>query len=236
MLLRTLLAASLAALLSSPTPAQDKGHEKGQDKAHEKATTKSPVDVAKSLASSDFKDATYGHEGKKGQVDDASFVIAVLNGCGAKLDQSAKDSILKVGKLGSDPKEAKALVEKNDPQLAGVTDVIVKHHLGKKVELADAQPGDFVQYWKRNDKKEWYGYAFLIESVEKDKEGKNPKVKLYGAHEGKAGNPIHTSGFELTLKEEDDRKIYVARLEPTAADKKKDEPKKDPGKKDPPKK
>lgn len=206
---------------------------------------KTPLDVAKGLAADKFKDATYGHDGTKGQVDDASFVVAVLEGCGAKLDATTKESILKLGKLGADAKEAQALVEKNDAQLGGVADLLIKGKMAKKVELADVQVGDFVQYWKKNDKKEWFGYAFLIESVEKDASGKNPKVKLFGAHEGNAkigkSGPVGSSRFDFVLKEEDDRKIFLARFDPAAAGnaaegKKEPAPKKDPTpKKDPPK-
>ena len=226
------LAAFAAALIALPICAQDKG------------AKKTPLDIAKELASSKFKDATYGADSKKGQVNDATFVVAVLEGCGAKLTADAKDAILGIGKTGADPKTAQAAVEKNDATLAGVQNVLVNQlKVAKKIELRDVQVGDFVQYWKLNDKKEWYGYAFVVETVEKDAKGENPKVKLYGAHEGKAamgkggGNPLGTSSFDLTLKEDSDRKIFLARLnEIVAAEKAKEPPKKEPAKKDPPKK
>jgi len=226
-----------AALLVPSIPSQGAG---GQAKTAKKST----LEVAKSLADGQFKDATYGYEGTKGQVNDASFLVSVLDGCGAKLDAATKESILKISKLGSDTKQAQALVEKNDSQLGGVVDVLVKNKLAKKVELADVQVGDLIQYWKRNDKKEWYGYAFLIDSVEKDKSGQNPKVKLYGAHEGNAkigkSGTVGVSRFDLVLKDEEDRKIFLARLdssalggekEPPAVKKEKETP---PVKRDPP--
>ena len=57
------LAALAAALLALPICAQDKG------------TKKNPLDIAKELASGKFKDATYGADSKKGQVNDATFVV-----------------------------------------------------------------------------------------------------------------------------------------------------------------
>ena len=243
------LLALVAACVLFPLSSQDK-----PVASHEKGAKKSTLDIAKSLATEKFKDATYGHEGTKGQVDDASFVVAVLDGCGAKLDTATKESILKLGKLGADAKEAQSLVEKKDAQLGGVADLLIKGKLAKKVELADVQIGDFIQYWKKNDKNEWYGYAFVIESVEKDAAGKNPKVKLFGAHEGNAkigkSGPVGSSRFDLVLKEDDDRRIFLARLDASMLGKdkpenatppvkdpaKKDPPKKDPPKKDPPKK
>ena len=89
--------------------------------------------------------------------------------------------------------------------------------IGKHVEPENAQPGDFIQYWKKNESGAWRGHAAIISRVWKDSGG-NMRAEIMGAHEPQPDTRDFIcrkdfDGVGLNLQEPG-RLVYIVRMKP----------------------
>ncbi len=173
-----------------------------------------PLFVAKSLTSSRFEGWQYGSNPDKKQVDCVQFLLSVVEeSVGATLVPKVRNRIL-IAELSEEEKKHPALgilVVDGDERTKGVQSALVDASLGKAVSVADAAPGDLIQYWMKKSDGTWFGHAGVIESVERT--GDAPKARIYGAHASPSPGKIGTSSFELKLIEgAADRRIYLVRI------------------------
>lgn len=179
------------------------------------------LQIAKGLGDTTYRDFRYGSKGDE-RIDCVQFVIAVVERLGQQ-QQRPIDPALTAAiaiALDEDAKRAlQAMVEKNDDRITGVQAALVKAGLGVKIAPAEAEPGDFVQYWYKFDGK-WVGHAGVIESI------RNGRATIYGSHRTtlqrerdlpaaeRAGGVGSGPVFSLTDKA---RKVFVVRWTGPAA-------------------
>lgn len=97
--------------------------------------------------------------------------------------------------------------EGTDPKLSGVVHALVDlMAVGTRVLLAEARPGDFVQYWIKKENGQWFGHASILATVE------DGHAVIYGSHKSTDG--IALSTFKLNLQGKN-RHVYLARLKDT---------------------
>lgn len=173
-----------------------------------------PLAVAKDLATSKYKDWQYGSNPDKEQVDCVQFLLAVVEeSVGASLVPKVRKRIL-IAELSEEEKKHPilgTLVVDKDERTKGVQSALVLAGLGTAVTVADAAPGDLIQYWMKKSDGTWFGHAGVIESV--DRAGDTPTARVYGAHASPAPGKIGTSSFELQLIDgSHDRRIYLVRV------------------------
>lgn len=176
-----------------------------------------PLAVAKSLTGSKYKDWQYGSNPDKKQVDCVQFLVAVVEeSVGASLVPKVRNRIL-IADLSEEEKKHPilgTLIVDGDARTKGVQSALVDSGLGKAVSVADAAPGDLIQYWMKKSDGTWFGHAGIIESV--DPTGDTPKARIYGAHASPAPGRIGASSFELKLIEgAADRRLYLVRVNST---------------------
>lgn len=127
-----------------------------------------------------MRDRSWGDQSKSpGAIDCVQFVIAVVGECCAQSQQSSKfDAELRrriaIDNIQPDEK-LDALVEAGDDRIRGVQWALVAANLGEAISIADAQPGDFVQYWYRSGES-WAGHTAVIQSIA------DGQAILLGAH------------------------------------------------------
>jgi hypothetical protein len=173
-----------------------------------------PLAVSKDLAASKYKDWQYGSDPGKKQVDCVQFLLSVVEeSVGAPLVPNVRNRIL-IAELSEAEKKHPilgTLVVNGDERIKGVQSALVDASLGTAVPVADAAPGDLIQYWMKKSDGTWFGHAGVIESV--DRTGVTPKARIFGAHASPKPGNIGTSSFDLKLIDgTDDRKIYLVRV------------------------
>jgi hypothetical protein len=171
-----------------------------------------PLDAAKSLAATRFKDWTYGSNPKKMEIDCVQFVLAAAEeSLGRSLDETVRKGILisNLSPAESKPSVLGALVEADDDRTKGIQSALVGAGLGLAVAPPDARAGDFIQYWMKQSDGTWFGHAGLVHEV--SMAGKTPQATIYGSHKSQDG--IAVSKFRLRLTgDRADRRIYLVRL------------------------
>jgi hypothetical protein len=85
---------------------------------------------------------------------------------------------------------------------------LTKYQLGKKVELKDAQAGDFVQFWRNNKT----GHSVVFLAWEKDAKGKIIGIKYRSSQKltNGIGDRVEKVGSEP--KDVDIKRVYIARI------------------------
>ncbi len=166
----------------------------------------SPLETAHHLAETHFDGWTYGSRAQEKKVDCVQFMSAVVSAeLGRRLTKEERDAININHGWTAEEIQAKAAAGA-DPLISGIHYALADFmQVAEKVKPAEAQPGDFIQYWKRAASGKWFGHASLISRVT------NGTAKLYGSH--KSTNGIAESDFQLKLTG-DDRHVFVVRLDP----------------------
>ena len=177
----------------------------------------SPLDDAKILAETTFKDFGYQLNGKaeNKKTDCTQFVAAVLaKSLGRKLTVSEESGILI---KGITKKEINGAIEKKDLRLKGVVAVITSlKPAGSEIAPENAKSGDFVQYWIKGNDGNWWGHSAILGKVWKGGSGAM-RATIYGAHAsgvekedpGFIGEKLTKSGLNLS---DPNRLIYIARV------------------------
>ena len=136
-----------------------------------RAGESAPIDtsrVAHSVAAR-LKDRVYGSEAQDpNAINCVEFVTEVVRECCARSDQHAKFTAelrqgIAIDNIRPDENLA-ALIEKGDDRIKGVQWALTQAGLGIAVDVVDAQPGDFVQYWYRSGDG-WAGHSAVIKSI-----------------------------------------------------------------------
>ena len=166
----------------------------------------SPLETAEALAKKDFAGWTYGAKAADRQIDCVQFMAAVIAQEVARPLGKAERNTININH-GWTAEEVQAKAETGkDPKVSGLVHALVDlMKVAERVPLAEARPGDFVQYWMKRKDGRWFGHASLIAKVE------GGHAVLYGSH--KSTNGIAMSGFKLNLLGKD-RHVYLARLKP----------------------
>jgi hypothetical protein len=79
---------------------------------------------------------------------------------------------------------------------------------GTVVSIADAQPGDFVQYWMQRRDGTWMGHAAVVAEVLTDAAGTPDRIRIYGAQSSDGGIALHDEPIRLSGGT---RKMYIVR-------------------------
>lgn len=172
------------------------------------------LSVAKRLTTSRYDGWEYGANPHKKQVDCVQFLLAVVEeSVSTTLAPKARNRLL-ITELSEDEKKPASLgklVVAGDVRTKGVQSALVDAGLGTSVAIADAAPGDLIQYWMKKGNGTWFGHAGIIENI--DRTGDKPKARIYGAHASPTPGKIGSSTFELKMVDgADDRRIYLVRV------------------------
>lgn len=186
-----------------------------------------PLDAARSLGEGPYSTFRYKLEGTKAnrETDCTQFVVAVLQrvlgadrvsatGRVASRTRVQIDEVYALAKSG-DRSGARRLLdelvaERRDPRTAGVQFALVSAGLGREVgSIADARPGDLVQYWSKGRDGHWHGHAAVISAVV------GTRVRLYGAHESlgmRRGACVGELPEMIDLGPRSGRIVYIVRV------------------------
>ncbi|MBI5473394.1 MAG: hypothetical protein HY961_13700 [Ignavibacteriae bacterium] len=189
MLKRALLVLCLAAVL----PLED-----GAAQEH-------PLLAGIRLAQTQFNGWRYGNHMHRRQINCVQFVAAVVQDLvGRELTVEEQRSILinNIGRL----KMLNRLVPRNDKRIRGVQTALLEMGVGQIVSTEEAQPGDFVQYWRRR-KSGWRGHAALIVDIERG--NGRACARLLGAHQ--TLKRVGIGNFYVELNDPD-LKIFIVRF------------------------
>ncbi len=173
------------------------------------------VPALKAWAAKEFSDWSYGSKASEKQIDCVQFLVAAIEHLrGEQLPATTRKGVLialpeeQLAKLAE-------LVEAGEPSIRGVGSALPEAGMGRVISLAEAQPGDFVQFWMKRASGKWEGHAALIEAIEQVPVEGGPPVRgarLFGSHKSTGG--IGTADDPLRLIEGKNRRIYIARLTP----------------------
>ena len=162
------------------------------------------LDTAHTLAEGPFQGWTYGSKASERQVDCVQFMVAVIEESVGRPLTLAERNVINIHHGWSAEEVQTKASAGEDPLVSGLAHGLVDlMQVATRVTAAEAQVADFVQYWKRNDKGQWFGHASLLSAVS------DGKATLYGSH--KSTNGIAESDFELVLDGED-RHVFLVRL------------------------
>jgi hypothetical protein len=154
-------------------------------------------------------DFTWGerYSRKKKTIPCSEFVRVVIEEhTGMKLNSSAKRRINIVPNEGDNLDVA---VEDGHDWIKGVALVIPAVGLGTTVSPKDAEPGDFVQYWKKRRRSgKWAGHTGVINDL--DESSNNLNARLYGIHQ--SIDRIDVSRFWFRIEKSPSHRVYIARL------------------------
>lgn len=165
-----------------------------------------PLDVAKDLAATKFNGWTYGASAAQQQVDCVQFVLATVEKLhGQPLPQATRTRILISDVTGA---QVPQLVAAEDSRIKGVQQALVDIDHGTVVQPADAQPGDFVQYWMKKSDGTWMGHSAVVAEVLTDAAGAPDRIKILGAQSSDNGIATHGTPIKLSGG---GRKMFVVR-------------------------
>lgn len=178
-----------------------------QASAQEPATLKVAHKIGEKLKADGW---TYGSDASKKQIDCVQFTLRVLEEhYKEKFKPKIRTRIL-IADLKADDviNDKNGIISKSDPRTKGVQQALVSLKCGSVVPLAEAKPGDFIQYWMNGADGKWFGHSGIIEKVVV--ENNTRRAFLYGSHKSKNG--IGTAPkVGLRLIKADDRRIYIVR-------------------------
>jgi len=172
-----------------------------------------PLSTADKLDNTIYKGWTYGPDQSKKQIDCSQFLVAVVE---AELEVSLERIYRNAINIHPPPPDLNEAIEDHLGLMRGVHYALIDLlKIGNNVEPENAQPGDFIQYWKKNEAGEWRGHAAIINKVWEDKRG-NKRASIMGAHKPKpeVSDFICIKDFEgagLNLQESG-RLVYIVRL------------------------
>lgn len=163
-----------------------------------------PLETARLLADTKFKDFTYGSNAAKKQVDCVQFILAVVEEeLKMTVGPASRNAILISHGWTAADTQLKAAAG-TDPLLAGVQHALVTMNRGKAVPPAEAQTGDLIQYWMKKSDGSWFGHSGIIISVS------NGKAVLFSASQS-AGKIDEKPTIDLNGA---NRLIYIVRIIP----------------------
>lgn len=155
-------------------------------------TVVEPLEVAKRLGATTYKDAAYPgttwfmalDKAKRPQtVDCTGFLSAVMRECFEEAGKEYADAVRKRVMIADFTEEElkqptlNSIVEKGeDKRLQGVTRAVIDAGVGKSVEgIGSAKPGDLMQYWYKTGDN-WDGHCGVIQSIN------GTRATLFGSH------------------------------------------------------
>lgn len=157
------------------------------------------------LGETTFKNWKYGHRVDRRQVDCVVFVAAVVESLlQRELTKTERDAIF-INNIGG-TKNLGRLLRVNDKRIRGIQTALVEMEKGEIVKPAEAQPGDFVQFW-RLKKGKWSGHVAIIAEVIDRKAGSC--ALIFGAHQSL--RKIGMANYEVHL---DVPQTYIVRFKP----------------------
>jgi hypothetical protein len=172
-----------------------------------------PLAVADRLDNTIYKGWTYGPDQSKQQINCSQFVVAVVE---AELEVNLERKYKNAINIHPAPPDLNKAIEDNLGLMRGVHYALIDLlEIGEHVEPEKAQPGDFIQYWKKNEAGDWRGHSAIISKVWDDSNG-NKRAEIMGAHEPKpktkdflARKDFDGAGLNL---QEPGRLVYIVRL------------------------
>lgn len=180
-------------------------------------SSKAPLAVAKSLANEKYRDWKYGSNTANQEIDCVQFLVAVIEELeNMSLGNDTRARIL-ISDISQDTLKADdyKIVRENDPRIRGVQTALPDLDRGTLASLAEAKPGDFVQYWMKKNNGTWFGHAGVLNEVKVNSDGVRIAT-IFGAHASGSvsGQTCGVSNFKLRLIDSDDRRIYIVRYMP----------------------
>jgi hypothetical protein len=164
-----------------------------------------PLLVGVRLAETDFKDWRYGYRAHRKQLNCVQFIVAVVEQLlRRELTTDERNAIL-INNIGRRKNLSKLILE-DDKRIRGIQTALVEMSKGQVVDLSEARPGDFVQYWLQKNGK-WIGHAAIIQEV-RDENGMRCAI-VFGSHQSLGG--VGIGEFEIGLNEPG-VKVYLVRF------------------------
>ena len=182
-----------------------------------------PLKTADELDRKVYKGWVYGPDQSKKQIDCSQFIVAVVE---AELGKELKRVYRNAINIHPPPPDLNQAIQDDLGLMRGVHYALIDLlKIGKHIEPEYAQPGDFVQYWKKNENGDWRGHAAIIHSVWEDTAG-NKRASIMGAHKPQPGETdficIKDFDGEGVNLQEPGRLVYIVRLNESATLRNKD--------------
>ena len=172
-----------------------------------------PLTTADRLDQTIYKGWSYGPDQSNHQINCSQFMVAVIE---AELEVKLPRNLRNAINIHPAPPDLNQAILHKAGLMRGVQYALVDlMNIVDSIEPNNAQPGDFVQYWKKNEQGAWRGHSAIISRVWKDEEG-NIRTEIMGAHEPESKTEDFMArkdfgGQGLNLNETG-RLVYLARL------------------------
>lgn len=172
-----------------------------------------PLSVADRLDKTVYEGWVYGPDQSKQQIDCSQFVTAVVEEeLKVKLPLNLRNAI----NIHPPPPDLNQAILDKVGLMRGIHYALIDlMEIGEHIEPGDAQPGDFIQYWKKNEAGAWRGHSAIIYKVWEDDQG-NKRASIMGAHKPNPGATdficIKDFDGEGVNLQEPGRLVYIARL------------------------
>ncbi len=101
------------------------------------------------------------------------------------------------------------LVEENDPRTTGIRKALISIGNGVIILPSEVLPGDFIQYWYKNNDSIWLGHSAILENVEQS--DSSVQCRLYGSHRSLGG--VGVSQYKVNISDPG-KKVYLVRYIP----------------------
>lgn len=164
-----------------------------------------PLLVGVRLAETDFKDWRYGYRLHRKQLNCVQFMVAVVEQLLQRELSAEERSAILINNIGRRANLGR-LIGEDDRRVRGIQTALVEMEKGEVVDLSEARPGDFVQYWvQRNGR--WTGHAAIIQEI-RDENGMRCAI-VFGSHQSLGG--VGIGEFEVGLNEPG-AKVYLVRF------------------------
>ena len=164
-----------------------------------------PLLVGVRLAETQFKGWSYGHRMDRKQINCVQFMGAVVEDLLGRKLEPYEEEILFIKHLGR-RRNLKQIVLRNDTRTKGIQTALVRMRKGEIVQPLGAEPGDFVQFWRRQNGR-WFGHTGILVNV-MNRDGRLCSL-VFGAHQSLNG--VGVGEYELGLNDPN-LKVYLVRF------------------------
>lgn len=163
------------------------------------------LSIAKHLAATRYKGWTYGSRSSSKKIDCSQFLLAVVEELRGSPLSPGERQLLVISGLGTNEQLGQKILQR-DERTKGVVAALAAMKMGEEIATSESRPGDFVQYWYKNNGK-WAGHTAIVETTRR--QNGMLQCRLFGSH--RSSNGIGTSTYWLTL-DPTDKVVFVARL------------------------
>ena len=118
------------------------------------------------LAETQFSGWKYGHRIHRRQLNCVQFVVAVVRDLVRRELTPSEQSAILINNIAR-RKSLNHLIPRDDKRIRGIQTALLEMGKGRIVSPEEAQPGDFVQYWRLH-KSGWRGHAGIIVDVKQE--------------------------------------------------------------------